>query len=79
MIQGIGEHGMPFGYDTSRRNFVVWGRRGDKVIVERVEHDDQESEHGSLRETEREARAIAARENRLPNGKLRRAVFSPVV
>lgn len=74
LCQGVDDSGRAFGYDHGRKNFVTWGIEADKIVVVSVENDDQEEGHGSLRATERDARSVAARENRLPNSSLRRAI-----
>lgn len=72
--QGCDHLGRTFGYDHSRKNFITWDIECDKIIVVKVENDDQETGHGSIADTRRDAEAVASRETKLPNGELRRAI-----
>lgn len=75
MDQGVGHGGMVYGYDHRRSHFITWGldARG-RITVERVEADEQAESHGSAAATLRDARSVAARENRLPASRLRRSI-----
>ncbi len=73
--QGVDYNGRTFGYDHKRHNFITWAIDNDKIIVAKIDNDEEEENHGSKSETEREAKSIAARENRLPNSQLRRAIL----
>ena len=73
--QGVGYGGEVFGYDHRRLNYITWGIEAGKIVVVKVERDDEESVgHGSLAATLRDARSMAARENRLPGSRLRRSI-----
>jgi hypothetical protein len=66
--------GSVYGYDRKRCNFIIWGIAGDKIVIDRVEHDETETKCGSMEATRRDAQAVAKRENELPNSFLRRAI-----
>ena len=55
--QGIDRDGNPFGYDHDRCNFISWGRSEDGryAVPVTIENDTQESEHGSIDATRRDA------------------------
>lgn len=72
--QGVDHKGRTLGYDHKRKNFITWDLADDKIVVVKVEHDDQETGHGSIAATTREAKAVAAAENRKTNSSLRRAI-----
>lgn len=73
--QGVTDDGVTFGYDHRRLNFIQWAidPRG-RLIVAKVENDEQETRHGSVAATLRDARSVAARENRLPGSLLLRSI-----
>lgn len=73
--QGVDHLGRVFGYDHKRRNFITWSKNSEKVTVEKVEHDDEEDDHGDLSETRRDAEAVAAIENAKENSRLVRAIY----
>jgi len=73
--QGVDHKGRTFGYDHGRKNFITWAIENDKIVVANVEHDSEEESHGSVKATERDAKRIAAQENRLPNSQLRKAIL----
>lgn len=72
--QGVGYGGAVYGYDHRRLNYITWGIEAGRIVVAKVEHDEQASGHGSLAATLRDARSVAARENRLPSSRLRRSI-----
>lgn len=72
--QGVNHKGQVFGYDHKRHNFITWGLDGDKIVVLNVENDDQEETHGSIQATTRDAKKVAAQENRLPFSRLRQSI-----
>ena len=74
MDQGVDHKGRTFGYDHSRKNYITWELKDGKIVVVSVENDDQEESHGSLKATMRDARSVAARENRLVASQLRTAI-----
>jgi major membrane immunogen (membrane-anchored lipoprotein) len=74
MDQGVGHGGKTFGYDHKRSNFIIWEFADGKIVPASVEHDEQEDEHGSLGATLRDAKSVAARENRLPSSRLRQSM-----
>ena len=74
MVQGVGHGGKTFGYDHKRSNFITWEFAGGKIVPASVDHDEQEDEHGSLEATLRDAKSVAARENRLPSSRLRKSM-----
>ena len=54
--QGYDDHGRPFGYDLKRNNFITWGqRKNGSIYVISVDHDETESDHGSLSESRKDA------------------------
>lgn len=74
--QGVDDKGRTFGYDHARKNFITWEIQKGKIVIARVEHDSEEQEHGSIAATEREAKSVAACENRKENSQLRRSILS---
>jgi hypothetical protein len=73
--QGVNHKGQVFGYDHERHNFITWGIKNEKIAVLKVENDDQVEKHGSLAATMRDAKKVAAQENRLPNSSLKRSIL----
>ena len=76
VVQVVTKGGDVAGYDHRRSNFIVWGIdvATDRIVVQRVEHDEQAEANGSLDATRRDAAAVAARHNRLPASRLRAAI-----
>ncbi len=74
--QGVSGDRYVFGYDHARKNFVNWelNTATSCITVAAVEHDNEEEHHGSLAATLREAKKIAARENRKNHSLLRAAM-----
>jgi major membrane immunogen (membrane-anchored lipoprotein) len=72
--QGVDHMGRTFGYDHKRRNFITWDIQDGKIVVVKVENDDQEDSHGSTKATLRDAKKIAAEENRKESSQLRVAI-----
>lgn len=75
--QGIVECDRPrvFGFDHKRLNFIAWGLdESGKIVPAFVEPDEKELRTGSLAATLRDAKRIAARENRLERSSLRDAI-----
>lgn len=73
--QGVTFGGRVYGYDHRRANYIVW-RLDDsgRIAVEKVEPDEQADSHGSAAATLRDAKSVAARENRLPASRLLRSI-----
>jgi len=72
--------GSIYGYDTDRRNFVVWGfSAADKIEVVRVENDELADKCGSLAATLRDARRAARLENKTEYSSLRHAMVDEEV
>lgn len=73
--QGVNHKGQVFGYDHKRHNYITWDLIDGKITVVDVENDEQEEKHGSLNETMKDAKKIAAKENKFPNSNLKRAII----
>ena len=73
--QGLDKNGRIFGYDYQRKNFITWGIKDEKIVVIGIENDDQVEKHGSIEATLRDAKKIAAEENRLPNSRLKNSIL----
>lgn len=74
--QGVDHLGRTFGYDHDRKNFITWDIDNGKIVVALVENDSEEEGHGSIAATTRDAKSVAASENRKGNSQLRRAILA---
>lgn len=74
--QGVDHKGRTFGYDHDRKNFITWEIVGGKIVVALVKNDTEEEGHGSIAATTRDAKSVAAAENRKENSQLRRAILA---
>ena len=72
--QGVDHKGRTFGYDHDRKNFITWGIVDDKIVVALVENDSEETGHGSIAATTRDATSVADAENCKENSQLRKAI-----
>ena len=63
---GRDERGSRIGYDRKRGNRITWGfdLATEKVVVDRVDPDENAARHGSLDATRRDAASLAAELNK---------------
>lgn len=61
--QGVGYANRVFGYDYDNSNFITWKLVDGKIAIHSIEHDDQETEHGSIADTRTLANRFLADEN----------------
>ena len=72
LVNGVGHAGVVYGFDHQRKNFINWAIDGGQIVVRSIENEDDDSAPAVASLSD--ARAVAKRENALPNSRLRKAI-----